>query len=46
MGGTPRRNMSLQFGQLMSRHSAAASRAARVSQALGRKAGFEEHLDG
>jgi len=39
-------NSSLQFGQPMSRQPAAASRAARVSQATGRKAAMEEHLDG
>ena len=37
---------SLQFGPPMSRRSAAASRAARVTQVIGRKAGYEEHLDG
>ncbi|MEY2592439.1 MAG: hypothetical protein RI972_128 [Pseudomonadota bacterium] len=40
------KNTSLQFGLPMSRHSAVASRAARVSQANGRKVAFEEHLDG
>jgi len=39
-------NMSLQFGHPTSRQSAVASRAARVSQANGRKAAMEEHLDG
>jgi len=39
-------NTSLQFGHPTSRHPAAASRAARVSQANGRKAAIEEHLDG
>ena len=42
----PAHNTSLQFGHPMSRQSAAASRAARVSQANGRKVAFEEHLDG
>ncbi len=44
--GAASKNMSLQFGQPMSRQSAVASRAARVSQANGCKAEFEEHLDG
>jgi hypothetical protein len=45
-GHLRQQNTSLQFGLPMSRHSAAASRAARVSQANGRKVAFEEHLDG
>ena len=36
----PNMNTSLQFGHPMTWHSATASRAARVSQANGRKAAF------